>query len=57
MNTEAAKTLERLVVEHRRRVAEIRADSSLSWEKQVCQIRELGLKFDKDRKEIERSAA
>jgi len=51
-----AEDLERLVVEHRRKVNEVRADDSLSWEKKERAIRELGLKFDKDRKELEVSA-
>jgi hypothetical protein len=56
MNTEAGKALERLVREHRRRVAEVRADNSLSWEKKERAIRELGLKFDKERKQLEEAA-
>ncbi len=57
MKTDVGQALERLVREHRRRVAEDRADDSLSWEKKERQIRELGLSYYRDRKEIERSAA
>jgi hypothetical protein len=39
MKTETAQTLERLAVEHRRRVAEVRADGSLSWEKKELAVR------------------
>jgi hypothetical protein len=43
--------------EYQERKAQIRADSSLSWEKRELKIRELGLRFDKERKQLERSAA
>jgi hypothetical protein len=45
-----------LAVEHRRKVA-VRADTSLSWEQKERRIRELGLKFDKDRKQLESEEA
>jgi hypothetical protein len=56
MNTEQGRRLEALVKEHRRRVAEVRADNSLSWEKRELKIRELGLKFDMERRELEEAA-
>jgi hypothetical protein len=48
--TTAAKEMEALERDYRRRVAEIRADASLSWEKRELKIRELGLEYDQRRK-------
>ena len=56
MKTEAGEALESLLVEHRRRVAAVRAGTSLSWEKKERRIRELGLQFDKQRKDLEEAA-
>jgi hypothetical protein len=55
MNTETGEALERLVVEHRRKVAEIRADDSLNWEKQEKAIKALGDEYHARRRELERS--
>jgi hypothetical protein len=41
---------------YRRKVAEIRQNPELSWEKQELKIRELGLKYDKQRKQLEEAA-
>jgi hypothetical protein len=49
-----AEDLEQL---YRERVAEVRSDNFLSWEKKERQIRELGLKFDEDRKQLQEEAA
>jgi hypothetical protein len=43
--------------DYQRKKAEIRADASLSWEAKERQIRELGLEFDKARREREASDA
>ena len=51
------KDLEALERDFEGRKAEIRADETLSWEARERRIRELGLRFDKERKELERSAA
>ncbi len=56
MSTET-KDLKRLEHDYLERKAQIRADSSLSWEKKERAIRELGLKFDKDRKQLESEEA
>ncbi len=42
---------------YRTRVAQIRADESLSWEKKERQIRELGLAHNRARKQAEQEAA
>jgi hypothetical protein len=54
--TTKTKDLETLGRDYRERKAQIRADSSLSWEKKERAIRELGLKFDKERKQLEEAA-
>lgn len=46
-----AEDLER---EYRRKVAGVRLDASLSWEKKERQVRELGLRYDQKRKEAEK---
>ncbi len=56
MKTETGEALERLVVEHRRRVAEVRADEALSWEKKELAIRRLGQEYDKTRKQVQEDA-
>jgi hypothetical protein len=53
MSTATTKDLEELSSDYKRKVAEIRADDSLSWEKQVLRIRELGLRYDAERRKIE----
>jgi hypothetical protein len=57
VNTEAGKALERLVREHRQRVAGIRADVSLSWEMQEKAIKALGDEYHRRRRELEDAAA
>jgi hypothetical protein len=57
MDTTATKDLERLEKEYRRKVAEIRSSPGLSWEKKERTVRELGVRYDQDRNELERSAA
>jgi hypothetical protein len=57
VNTEAGKALERLVREHRQRVAGIRADVSLSWEMQEKAIKALGDEYHAQRRELEDDAA
>lgn len=52
-----AKDLDRLEADYRVKVAKIRSDESLSWEAKERQVRELGLKFDKDRKQLQEDAA
>ena len=54
MKTERAQALEQLVKEHRRRVAQIRSDPRLSWEKKELAVRQLGKEYDKARREAER---
>lgn len=44
---------EKLRDEHRQRVAEVRADNTLSWEKKELTIRQMGLRLDKRLKELE----
>jgi hypothetical protein len=56
MDATASRDLERLEAEYRRRVAEIRAAPGLSWEKRERTIRELGLRFDKKRKQLQEAA-
>jgi hypothetical protein len=48
-----ARDLETLERDYQERKAQIRADNSLSWEKKEQAIRELGLRFDKDRNQLE----
>ncbi len=48
------QTLERGYLE---RKAQIRADSSLSWEKKELAIRQLGKEYDKARRQTEEDAA
>ena len=55
--TTRTKDLERLERDYRKRKAQIRADSSLSWEKKERAVRELGLRFDKECKQLESEAA
>lgn len=42
-----------LIEEHRREVAKVRADESLSWEKKELVIREMGLRLNRRLKELE----
>jgi hypothetical protein len=51
------RDLERLEAEYRARVAAVRADESLSWEKQELKVRELGLKYDRARRQTGEDAA
>ncbi len=48
-----AKDLDRLEADYRARVAKIRADTSLSWEKQEKAIKALGDEHYTRRREIE----
>jgi hypothetical protein len=57
MDTTAARDLERLEHSYRERKAQIRADSSLSWEKKELAVRRLGKEYDRERKQAERGAA
>jgi hypothetical protein len=41
---------EDLEQEYKRKVAEVRSDNSLSWERKERQVRELGLRYDQQRK-------
>jgi hypothetical protein len=52
-----AKDLEALEHDYQERKAKIRADRSLSWEKKELAVRQLGLQYDRARKEAERRAA
>ena len=49
--TANAEALERLEVEHRQRVREIRQDPALSWEKKELAIKALGEDYHRTRKE------
>ena len=52
-----AKTLERLVREHRRRKLAIREDPELSWEKKEHQIKALSDEYYRARRQLEEEAA
>jgi hypothetical protein len=49
----STKALEDLEIEYRRRVAEIRMAPGLSWEKREKTIRELGLRYDRERRKLQ----
>ena len=51
------KDLEALERDYQERKAEIRADTSLSWEKKELKVRELGKAYDRERKQLEEDAA
>lgn len=51
--TTTTEVLERLEADYRAKVAKIQVDESLSWEKRERTIRELGLEYDRQRKEAE----
>ncbi len=57
MSTTAPGGLQALEDEYRARVAAVRGDSSLSWEKKERKVRELGLAYDRARREAEQEAA
>ena len=48
-----AKDPETLERDYQRRKAEIRIDESLSWEKKELKVRELGKRYDRERKLVE----
>ena len=56
MNAQA-KTLEELKAQYRRRKLEIRADETLSWEKKERQVKELGDRYYRERRQLEEEAA
>ena len=55
--TKEAKDLDRLEADYRAAVAKIRQEPGLSWEKQERTIRELGLEYDRKRRQLEEDAA
>jgi hypothetical protein len=57
MKTDVGQALERLERDYRERKAQIRADSSLSWEKQEKAVKALGDEYYRRRKELEEEAA
>jgi hypothetical protein len=52
MDTTASRELERLERAYRDRVQEVRA-APLSWEKKERMIRQLGLKYDAERRKLQ----
>ncbi len=54
MTTTTTKDLE---AEYRAKVAKIRGDPNLSWEKRELAVRQLGLEYDRRRRELEEEAA
>jgi hypothetical protein len=51
-----AEALERLEQEYKHKRAEVRSDNSLSWEKKERTVRELGLEYDRARKQLQEAA-
>jgi hypothetical protein len=47
------RDLEALERDYQERKAQIRADTSLSWEKRELAIRRLGLQYDKTRRKLD----
>jgi hypothetical protein len=57
MRTATGQALERLIREYRRKVAAVRADESLSWEKQELKVKALTDEHYRQCKELEEEDA